>query len=141
MKGEGLQYADPSIAKECQARYEKEEKEIRKLVDGGASAREVATLASDYLYKWCQDLWDYKYRVSRRGYGRHHDWDQIRAIRAKRADGMTIRAIAAALKCSTATAVKYCRCDDQGNYAILPDVLPYRDDQGNYVTEPDELLY
>ena len=28
------------------------------------------------------------------------------------------------LKCSTATAVKYCRCDDQGNYAILPDVLP-----------------
>lgn len=141
VKEEGFQYADPTIFKECRARFEKEEEEIVKLVDGGASAKEVAALARDYIYNWCQDLSDYKYRVSRRGCGRHHNWKQIRAIRAKRADGMTIRAIAAELNCSTATVVQYCRRDDQGNYAILPDELPYRDDQGNYVTEPDELLY
>lgn len=124
MKEDGFKLSDTRIFEECRARLNEDEAEIAKMVDDGASAEEVSILARALLRDWYDDLVDYKCRVSRLGCGRHRNWDQIRAIRAKRAAGMSIRAIAAALKCSTATVVQYCRCDDQGNYTILPDVLP-----------------
>lgn len=112
------------IDKENKKRLAEQRDKLYELVTNGASAMDVAGLSIKYLVEWIDNVDRLMYRLSRRGTGRRPNYDLIRAIRAKRADGMTMRDIATKLRCSSATVTKYCRCDDQGNYTILPDVLP-----------------
>lgn len=120
----GFKYVGEGLLEKHNKEVNEQLQKIYELVKNGASGIDVAEVANKYIIDWAYKANACMYRLSRRGTGRRPNYDLIRKIRAKRADGMTIRDIATELRCSSATVTKYCRCDDQGNYTILSDVLP-----------------